>query len=104
MKILTHLSKETINRVTNLKESYNFFVDIDNVKYEATLYGYAIMTKPFGEITNSKIKIVITFDDMKILKFQVAQKVKVDDEDYYVSNIKIDGFYQKAEIIITKLK
>lgn len=103
MKILTHLSKETINGVTNLKESYNFFIDIDNVKYEAVLYGYAIATKPFGEITNSKIKIVVTFDDMKILKFQVGQKIKVDDEDYYVSNIKTDSFFKKVEII-TKMK
>ena len=41
---------------------------------------------------------------MKILKFQVGQKIEVDDENYYVSNIKSDGFCQKIEIIITKMK
>lgn len=53
------------------------------------------MTEPFGKITNSKIKIIITFDDMKILKFQAGQKIEVDDENYYVSYMKSDGFCQK---------
>ena len=104
MKILTHLSKKTINRVIEQEGTYGFFIDIDNAKYEAVLYGYAIMTEPFGKITNSKLKIIITFDDMKILKFQAGQKIEVDDENYYVSYMKSDGFCQKIEIIITKMK
>lgn len=42
MKILTHLSKEKINSIAQLEKSYNFYIDIDNKKYEATLYGYLI--------------------------------------------------------------
>ena len=45
MKILTHLSKEKINSIVQLEESYNFKIDIDNKKYDATLYGYPIVDR-----------------------------------------------------------
>lgn len=105
MKILTHLSKEKINSVVQQEESYNFNIDIDNKKYEATLYGYPIMHRAFGEIINSKIKIKnISFEDMGILNFQVGQEIKIDDEDYYVASLEIESFYEKAEVTVIKVK
>lgn len=105
MKILTHLSKEKINSIVQLEESYNFKIDIDNKKYDATLYGYPIEHRAFGRILNSKIKIKnISFEDMSILNFQVGQEVKIDDEDYYVTNIEASFFYKKAEVTALKTK
>lgn len=105
MKILTHLSKEKINSIVQLEESYNFKIDIDNKKYDATLYGYPIEHRAFGRILNSKIKIKnISFEDMSILNFQVGQEVKIDDEDYYVTNIEASLFYKKAEVTALKTK
>ena len=73
MKILTHLSKEKINSIVQLEERYNFKIDIDNKKYDATLYGYSIVNNAFGRVINSKIKIKnISFEDMSILNFQVG--------------------------------
>jgi hypothetical protein len=57
MKILTHLSKEKINSIVQSEERYNFKIDIDNKKYDATLYGYSIVNNAFGRVINSKIKI-----------------------------------------------
>lgn len=105
MKILTHLSKEKINSIVQLEESYNFKIDIDNKKYDATLYGYSIMHRAFGRIINSKIKIKnISFEDMSILNFQTGQEIKIDDEDYYVSSIEVDCFFRKAEVTALKMK
>ena len=39
MKILTHLSKKTINRVIEQEGTYGFFIDIDNAKYELFYMG-----------------------------------------------------------------
>ena len=105
MKILTHLSKEKINSIVQSEESYNFKIDIDNKKYDATLYGYPIMYRAFGKIINSKIKIKnISFEDMNTLNFQVGQEIKIDDEDYYVTNIEVLFFYKKAEVTAIKMK
>lgn len=105
MKILTYLSKEKINSVVQLEKSYNFNIDIDNKKYEATLYGYPIEHRAFGRIINSKIKIKnISFEDMSILNFQVGQEIKIDNEDYYVTNIEASFFYKKAEVTAIKMK
>lgn len=105
MKILTHLSKEKINSVVQLEKSYNFNIDIDNKKYEATLYGYPIEHRAFGRIINSKIKIKnISFEDMSILNFQIGQKIKIDDEDYYVTNLEANVFYKRAEVIMVRMK
>lgn len=104
MKILTYLSKEKINSVVQLEKSYNFNIDIDNKKYEATLYGYSVVIDfSGGEIINSKIKIRnISFEDMSILNFQVGQRIQIDDEDYYVSNIIAEGFCQRVEVTMVK--
>ena len=105
MKISTHLSKEKINSIVRLEESYNFKIDIDNKKYDATLYGYPIVYRAFGEIINSKIKIKnISFEDMNILNFQTGQEIKIDDEDYCVASLKVDGFYKRAEVTVIKMK
>lgn len=105
MKILTYLSKEKINSIVQSKENYNFYIDIDNKKYEATLCGYPIVHNAFGEIINSKIKIKnISFEDMSILNFQVGQEIKIDDEDYYVTNLEVDGFYKRVEVTVIKNK
>lgn len=105
MKILTYLSKEKINSVVKLEKSYNFNIDIDNKKYEATLYGYPIVPGNFVRILNCKIKIRnISFEDMSILNFQTGQKIKIDDENYYVSSIKADCFYERAEVTTIKMK
>ncbi len=105
MKILTHLSKEKINSIVELEKSYNFNIDIDNKKYDATLYGYPIMHRAFGKIINSKIKIKnISFEDMNILNFQVGQKIKIDDEDYYVTNLEVECLYKKIEVTAIKMK
>lgn len=109
MKILTHLSKEKINSIVQSKESHNFNIDIDNKKYEATLSGYSIAIDFFmGEIINSKIRIKnISFEDMSTLNFQVGQKIKIDDEDYYVTSIEVievDCFHKRAEITVIKMK
>ena len=105
MKILTHLSKEKINSIVRLEESYNFKIDIDNKKYDATLYGYPIVYRAFGRIINSKIKIKhISFEDMNILNFQTGQEIKIDDEDYYVANLEVNGFYKRAEVTMVRMK
>lgn len=105
MKILTHLSKEKINSIVQSKESYNFYIDIDNKKYEATLCGYPIIYNAFGEVINSKIKIRnISFEDMSILNFQTRQKIKVDDENYYITSLEVDGFHKRAEVTAIKMK
>lgn len=106
MKILTHLSKEKINNIVQSKESYSFNIDINNKKYEATLSGYSsVIDFLVGEIINSKIRIKnISFEDMSTLNFQVGQKIKIDDEDYYVSSIKADCFNEKAEVTAIKMK
>lgn len=105
MKILMHLSKEKINSIVQSEESHNFNIDIDNKKYEATLYGYPIVYNTFERILNSKIKIKnISFEDMSILNFQVGQEIKIDNEDYYVTNIEASFFYKKAEVTAIKMK
>ena len=105
MKILINLSKEKINSIVELEKSYNFKIDIDNKKYDAALYGYPIMHRAFGKIINSKIKIKnISFEDMNILNFQIGQKIKIDDEDYYVTNLEANGFYKRAEVIMVRMK
>lgn len=105
MKILTHLPKEKINSIVQLERSYNFNIDIDNKNYEATLYGYPIVYNTFGRILNSKIKIKnISFEDMSILNFQVGQEIKIDDEDYYVTSLKVDDFYKRVEVTVIKMK
>lgn len=105
MKILTHLSKEKINSIVQLEERYNFKIDIDNKKYDATLYGYPIVNNAFVRVINSKIKIKnISFEDMSILNFQVGQKIKIDNKDYYVKNLEINGFYKRAEVTMVRMK
>lgn len=105
MKILTHLPKEEINSIVQLEKNYNFSIDIDNKKYAATLYGYPIANRDFGIIIKSGIKIKnISFEDMSILNFQVGQEIKIDDEDYYVTNLEADGFYKRVEVTVIKMK
>ena len=105
MKILTHLSKEKINSIVQLEERYNFKIDIDNKKYDATLYGYSIVNNAFGRVINSKIKIKnISFEDMSILNFQVGQKIKIDNKDYYAKNLEINSFYKRAEVTMVRMK
>lgn len=105
MKIVTHLSKEKINSIVQLEESYNFNIDIDNKKYEATLYGYPILHMAFGRILNCGIEIKnISFKDMSILNFQVGQEIKIDDESYYVANIEVLTFYKKVEVNVIRMK
>ena len=105
MKILTHLSKEKINSIVQLEERYNFKIDIDNKKYDATLYGYPIVNNAFVRVINSKIKIKnISFEDMSILNFQVGQKIKIDNKDYYVKNLEINSFYKRAEVTMVRMK
>lgn len=105
MKILTHLSKEKINSIVQLEERYNFKIDIDNKKYDATLYGYPIVNNDFGRVINSKIKIKnISFEDMSILNFQVGQKIKIDNKDYCVTNLEINGFYKRTEVTMVRMK
>ncbi len=106
MKILTHLSKEKINSIVQFKKSYNFNIDIDNKKYEATLSGYCSVINFFvGEIINSEIRIKnISFEDMSTLNFQVGQEIKIDDEDYYVTSINADCLYERAEVTVIKVK
>ncbi len=105
MKILTHLSKEKINSIVQSEERYNFKIDIDNKKYDATLYGYPIVNNAFGRVINSKIKIKnISFEDMSILNFQVGQKIRIDNKDYYVTNLEINGFYKRTEVTMVRMK
>ena len=41
---------------------------------------------------------------MNILNFQVGQKIKIDDEDYYVTNLEVECLYKKIEVTAIKMK
>ena len=41
---------------------------------------------------------------MNILNFQTGQEIKIDDEDYCVTSLKVDGFYKRAEVTVIKMK
>ena len=30
--------------------------------------------------------------------------IKIDDEDYYVTNLEVDGFYKRVEVTVIKNK
>ena len=40
---------------------------------------------------------------MSILNFQVGQRIQIDDEDYYMSNIIAEGFCQRVEVTMVKM-
>ena len=69
MKILTHLSKEKINSIAQLEKSYNFYIDIDNKKYEATLYGYLIEHRALFQYCD-------IFDSNKTKKYQLETTIR----------------------------
>lgn len=41
---------------------------------------------------------------MSILNFQVGQKIRIDNKDYYVTNLEINGFYKKTEVTMVRMK
>lgn len=100
MKITTGLSKEHIKNIIlqSLDEisKYEFKLKIDDKEYNADLIGFVIQQDPI--IINHKITVKdMSFEDFEMLKFQSGGKYKIDNNDYYVSKIKADGFTQKVE-------
>lgn len=102
MNITTGLSREKIEKVMldaiyGKDSAYQFLITINDKKYNAILYG-CIVNSDINIRSNKIIVKDIDFEEFEKMQIQVGNKYKIDNDNYYISNIKADGFNRKIEI------
>lgn len=100
MNIKTGLSKSHIKNVVlqtiEKTSKYEFKIKIDGKEYNADLIGFVVQPDPIIRSYRITVKDM-NLEDFERLKIQTSKKYKIDDDNYYVSKVKADGFTQKIE-------